>query len=165
MDIRIDKINYYLNIAEAVVKRSTCLRKQVGCVIVNRDEILSTGYNGAPRGRKNCIDLGYCCKKKFFPDVRHAGYDACRSVHAEQNALISAKRQDMIGATLYLVMYNQNTKEYEKDANCCQMCRKMIINAGIKNIIVRQKDEEHYKIIDIQEWIKNDDLLDGKITF
>lgn len=165
MDIRIDKINYYLNIAEAVAKRSTCLRKQVGCVIVNRDEILSTGYNGAPRGRKNCIDLGYCCKKKFFPDVRHAGYDACRSVHAEQNALISAKRQDMIGATLYLVMYNQNTKEYEKDANCCQMCRKMIINAGIKNIIVRQKDEEHYKIIDIQEWIKNDDLLDGKITF
>ena len=106
MEKRIDKDNYYLNIAETVAERSTCLRKKVGCVIVNHDEIISTGYNGAPRGRKNCIDIGFCTKKKLFPDVRHGGYDACRSVHAEQNALISARRNDMIGATLYLVLYN-----------------------------------------------------------
>ena len=162
---RIDKINYYLNIAETVAERSTCLRKHVGCVIVNNDEIISTGYNGAPRGRINCIDLGYCSKKKFFPELRHAGYDACRSVHAEQNALISASRKDMLGATLYLVLYNSETNEYEIGANSCQMCRKLIINAGIKKVIVREKNKQEYKIIDIQEWIANDDLLEGKITY
>mgnify|MGYP001625652049 FL=1 len=165
MDIRIDKINYYLDIAEAVSQRSTCLRKHIGCVIVNHDEIISTGYNGAPRGRKNCIDLGYCCKKKFFPDLRHAGYDACRSVHAEQNALISARRQDMIGGTLYLTVFNPNKNEYESDANCCQMCRKMIINAGIEKVIVRQKNKNEYIVINVQDWIDNDDLLEGKITY
>ena len=162
---RIDKINYYLNIAETVAERSTCLRKHVGCVIVNNDEIISTGYNGAPRGRINCIDLGYCSKKKFFPELRHAGYDACRSVHAEQNALISASRKDMLGATLYLVLYNSETNEYEIGANSCQMCRKLIINAGIKKVIVREKNKQEYKIIDIQEWIANDDLLEGKIIY
>ena len=165
MNERIDKINYYLDIAEAVSKRSTCLRKQTGCVIVNHDEIISTGYSGAPRGRKNCIDLGYCCKKKFFPDIRHAGYDACRSVHAEQNALISARRQDMIGGTLYLVMYNSNTGNYEIGANCCQLCRMLIINAVIKNVIIRKESRNEYEIIDVDNWVEHDDLLDGKITF
>lgn len=165
MKQRIDKINYYLNIAKTVAERSTCLRKNVGCVIVNNDEIISTGYNGAPRGRKNCIDLGYCCKKKFFPDVRHGGYDACRSVHAEQNALISARRQDMIGATLYLVLYNPDTEEYEPGANSCQMCRKLIINSGIEKVIVRENNDEGYRIINVQEWIDTDDLLEGKLTY
>ena len=96
METRIDKTNYYLNIAKSVADRSTCLRKKSGAVIVNNDEIISTGYSGAPRGRENCSDLGYCCKKKHFPDVRHAGYDACRSVHAEQNALISGARKDIL---------------------------------------------------------------------
>ena len=90
MEKRIDKINYYLNIAETVAQRSTCLRKKSGAVIVNNDEIVSTGYSGAPRGRENCMDLGFCSKKKFFPNVRHAGYDACRSVHAEMNAIREA---------------------------------------------------------------------------
>ena len=162
---RIDKVNYYLNIAETVAERSTCLRKHVGCVIVNNDEIIATGYNGAPRGRKNCIDLGYCSKKKFFPELRHAGYDACRSVHAEKNALLSASRKDMLGATLYLVLCNSETNEYEMGANSCQMCRKLIINAGIKKVIVRDKNKKGYKIIDVQEWVENDDLLEGKITY
>ncbi len=162
---RIDKVNYYLNIAKTVAERSTCLRKKVGCVIVNNDEIISTGYNGAPRGRKNCTDLGFCCKKKFFPELRHGGYDACRSVHAEQNALISARRQDMLGATLYLVLYNPETGEYEMGASSCQMCRKMIINSGIERVIVRDNNEEGYKIIDVQEWVENDELLEGKITY
>lgn len=162
---RIDKINYYLDIAKAVAGRSTCLRKKSGAVIVNHDEIVSTGYSGAPRGRDNCIDLGYCCKKKYFPDVRHAGYDACRSVHAEQNALISASRKDMIGGTLYLVQYRTDTGKYEENAGCCQMCRKMIINAGIEKVIVRGNDDNDYKVIDVTEWINNDELLEGKITY
>lgn len=162
---RIDKINYYLNIAKTVAQRSTCLRKYVGCVIVNNDEIISTGYNGAPRGRKNCNELGFCSKKKYFPNLRHAGYDACRSVHAEQNALISARRKDMIGATLYLVLYNPETGEYEDGASSCQMCRKLIINAGINKVIVRDNSKIGYTIIPVQEWIENDDLLDGKITY
>lgn len=162
---RIDKVNYYLNIAKTVAERSTCLRKKVGCVIVNNDEIISTGYNGAPRGRKNCTDIGFCCKKKFFPDIRHGGYDACRSVHAEQNALISARRQDMLGATLYLVIYNPETGEYETGASSCQMCRKLIINSGIERVIVRENNTEGYNIIDVQEWVENDELLEGKLTY
>ena len=140
MNARIDKNNYYLDIAKSVAERSTCLRKKVGCVIVNNDEIISTGYNGAPRGRKNCIDLGYCVKKKCFPDVRHGGYDACRSVHAEQNAIISASRKDMIGGTLYLSLFKVENGEYDPGANSCQMCRKMIINSGIKKVIVRTSE-------------------------
>ena len=143
MNARIDKNNYYLDIAKSVAERSTCLRKKVGCVIVNNDEIISTGYNGAPRGRKNCIDLGYCVKKKCFPDIRHGGYDACRSVHAEQNAIISASRKDMIGGTLYLSLFKVENGEYDPGANSCQMCRKMIINSGIKKVIVRTSETEY----------------------
>lgn len=164
MEQRIDKTNYYLNIAKAVADRSTCLRKKSGAVIVSKDEIISTGYSGAPRGRENCIDLGYCCKKKYFPDVRHAGYDACRSVHAEQNALISASRKNMLGATLYLVQYRTDTGNYEENAGCCQMCRKMIINSGIEQVVVRINDTQYQKI-NVNEWIQNDDLLEGKITY
>lgn len=165
MKQRIDKINYYLNIAETVAQRSTCLRKKSGTVIVNKDEIISTGYSGAPRGRENCIDLGFCSKKKFFPDVRHAGYDACRSVHAEMNAIISSSRKDMMGGTLYLVQYRTDSGEYEENPGCCQMCRKLIINSGIQRVIVRDTSDIGYKIIEVDEWIKNDDLLNGKITY
>lgn len=164
MQDRIDKVNYYLDIAKAVANRSTCIRKKSGAVIVNNDEIIATGYSGAPRGRENCIDLGFCSKKKYFPDVRHAGYDACRSVHAEQNALISGARKDMIGGSLYLVQFRTDSGEYEKEAGCCQMCRKMIINSGIKKVYVRI-DDTKYQEIDIKEWIENDDLLRGKITY
>lgn len=162
---RVDKINYYLDIAEAVSERGTCLRKNFGCIIVKNDEIISTGYTGAPRGRVNCIDLGYCTKKEKFPDVHHGGYDACRSVHAEQNAMLSASRKDMLGATMYLVGKRVDTKEYEPGANSCQMCRKMIINAGIKELIVRGNSKEEYLIVDVEDWIKNDDLLEGKNTY
>ena len=164
MENRIDKINYYLNIAKAVADRSTCLRKK-GCVIVKNDEIVSTGYNGTPRGRVNCIDLGYCTKKKLLPEIRHGGYDACRSVHAEQNAIISASRKDMLGGTLYLVLYRPETGEYDTAANSCQMCRKLIINAGIETVIVRGKTENEYTKVDVKDWIENDDLLQGKMTY
>ena len=161
---RIDKTNYYLNIAKSVADRSKRKKKKAGAVIVNNDEIISTGYNGAPRGRVNCIDLGYCVKKKIFPDVRHGGYDACRSVHAEQNAIISASRKDMLGGTLYLVLYNPETGEYDPGSSSCQLCRKMIINSGIEKVVVRTSDNE-YQEIDVDDWIKNDDLLNGKITY
>lgn len=93
---RIDKENYYLDIAETVASRATCLRKKYGSVIVNHDQIIATGYCGAPRGRANCSDLGYCMKKKILPNTHHGGYDACRSVHSEQNAIISSSRQEML---------------------------------------------------------------------
>ena len=161
---RTSKINYYLDIAEAVSERSTCLRKKWGCIIVKNDEIIATGYNGAPRGRINCNELGYCTKKKILPDERHGGYDACRSVHAEQNAMLSAQRKDMIDSSLFLVGIRFDTNNYEEGASPCQMCRKLIINSGIKEVYVRINKEE-FKKIEVQNWIENDDLLDGKITY
>lgn len=161
---RIDKINYYLDIAETISERGTCLRKNYGAIIVKNDEIISTGYTGAPRGRANCIDLGYCTKKKMFPNVRHGGYDACRSVHAEQNAMLSSSRKDMINSDLYLVGIRKDILKYEEGASPCQMCRKLIINAGIKRVFVRINKEEYIKI-DVDEWIRDDDLLKGKITY
>lgn len=164
MPNRIDKTNYYLDIAETVAERGTCLRKDYGCIIVKNDEIISTGYSGAPRGRENCIDLGFCMKKKIYPDVHHGGYDACRAVHAEQNAIISAARKDMIGATMYLVGRRKDNDVYEEGAMSCQMCRKLIINAGIKEVIVRVTKKK-YKVVNIEEWIKNDQLLQGITTY
>ena len=162
---RIDKINYYLDIAETVASRGTCIRKKWGSVIVNHDQIISTGYVGAPRGRQNCCDLGYCMKKKIFPERRHSGYDACRSVHAEQNAIISASRQEMLGGDMFLVGYKDNKNhEYEKGASPCLMCRKMIINAGIERVYVRENKKE-YKIFDVQDWIDNDELLNGQLEY
>ena len=128
-------------------------------------KLLLHGYSGAPRGRENCVDLGFCSKKKFFPNVRHAGYDACRSVHAEMNAIISCSRKNMIGATLYLVQYRTETGALEENPGCCQMCRKLIINSGIETVIVRDNSEKGYQEIKVQEWIDHDDLLEGKITY
>lgn len=122
------------------------------------------GYTGAPRSRKNCLDLGFCVKKKLYPDIRHGGYDACRSVHAEQNAMLSAARKDMIGATMYLVGIRKDTNAYEEGAKPCQMCRKLIINSGIEKVYVRI-NKNHYEEIMVQTWIENDDLLNGIITY
>lgn len=164
MSDRIDKQNYYLDIAETVASRATCLRKKYGSVIVNHDQIISTGYCGAPRGRVNCCDLGYCVKKKLLPEERHGGYDACRSVHSEQNAIISAAREEMLGGTLYLVGYRTENHDYEEGAAPCLMCRKMIINAGIENVIVR-KNKQEYTVYNVNEWIQNDEYLEGKTTY
>ena len=164
---RRDKVNYYLDIAETVATRATCLRKQWGAVIVNNDQIISTGYNGAPRGRKNCSDLGFCTKKQAYPETRHSGYDACRAVHAEQNAIISASRTEMLNGVLYLVGYKineNNEKIYEEDASPCLLCRKMIINAGIKTVFVRINNEKYLKI-EVEEWIKDDEFLRGQFQY
>ena len=160
---RIDKINYYLDIAEATLKRSTCLRRCFGAVIVNNDEIISTGYNGSPRGRKNCTDLGYCMREKLnIP--RGERYELCRSVHAEENAIISAARKDMIGASLYLVGKNYNDGSYVEKARPCSMCKKTIINSGIEKIYIRD-NEKDYTVIDVNEFIENDDSLEGKLGY
>ena len=158
MEKRIDKINYYLNIAKSVAERSTCLRKKAGCVIVNHDEIIATGYNGAPRGRKNCLDLGYCTRKQKT-DLSGAGFELCRSVHSEQNAIISANRRDMIGATLYLVGINKRNGAYIHDNYPCTLCKRMIINAGIEKVVMRDTKTE-YRIDFVKDWIEKDDTLD-----
>ncbi len=161
---RIDKINYYLDIAETVASRATCLRKKYGTVIVKNDEIIATGYCGAPRGRKNCCDIGYCTKKKLLPEAHHGGYDACRAVHSEQNAIISASRQEMLGSNLYLVGYRTENHEYEEGAAPCLMCRKMIINAGIEKVFVRV-NKEKYITFNVNELIANDEFLNNQLEY
>jgi len=160
---RIDKTNYYLNMAEATLERGTCLRRSFGAVLVKNDEIIATGYNGAPRGRKNCSDLGYCLREKLEVP-RGERYELCRSVHAEQNVIISAERNDMIGSTLYLVGKNLSDGEYVANARPCALCKRMIINAGIKDIVIRNTKTE-YEIIDANEFIVNDETLEGKTGY
>lgn len=155
---RLCKNNYYLGIAETVAINSTCLRRAFGAVIVKNDEILSTGYNGAPRGRKNCTDLCFCMREKLnIP--RGQRYELCRSVHAESNAIISASRQEMLGATLYLTGIEVETGEYVKNSCCCAMCKRLVINSGIKEVVIRD-DKENFRVIDVQEWIDNDESLE-----
>ena len=160
---RRDKINYYLDLADVVSKRGTCLRRLYGAVIVKNDEVISTGYVGAPRGRKNCSDLGVCVRQKMnIP--RGERYELCRSVHAEANAIISAEREKMIGACLYLSGKETGTGEYVKRCNCCSMCKRLVINAGISTVYVRD-DEEHYREIRVQDWIEKDESLEGTFGY
>ena len=155
---RISKENYYLDIAETVLERATCLRRVYGAIIVKNDEIISTGYNGAPRGRRNCSDLGYCMRENLhIPSGER--YELCRSVHAEANAIISAARRDMVGATLYLVGRNAQTKELLNDATSCSMCRRTVINAGIARVVIRRTPTE-FEVVDVQDWVAQDDLPD-----
>ncbi len=157
---RRDKFNYYLDIAQTVAERGTCIRRNYGAIIVHNDEIISTGYVGAPRGRKNCSDLGYCIRQQLnIP--RGERYEMCRSVHAEANAIISAPRRDMIGATLYLVGLEADTGGIVANSCCCSMCKRMVINSGIKEVVIRDTNDE-YRRIEVDEWIENDESLEGK---
>ena len=155
---RIDKENYYLDIAQAALARSTCLRRKYGAIIVQNDEIISTGYNGAPRGRKNCADLGYCTREAMkIPSGER--YELCRSVHAEANAIISAARSETLGATLYMVCKDPKTGELIPGSTSCSMCRRLIINAGITRLVIRDTPTE-YRVVDVQkEWVEEDDSL------
>lgn len=163
MNERRDKINYYLDIAETVCERATCLRKKFGVVIVKNDEIIATGYNGAPRGRENCIDLKFCQREKLnIP--RGQRYKLCRSVHAEANAIISAPRERMIKADMYMVGLNSNNNSYVTKACSCSMCKRLIINAGIEKLIVRD-DKDNYSIFNISDFIKVDDSLSNEFGY
>jgi dCMP deaminase len=156
--MRRDKTNYYLDIAEVVIERGTCLRRNFGAIIVKHDEIVSTGYTGSPRGRSNCMDLGEC-KRQRLNIPRGQRYEMCRSVHAEANAIISAARSEMIGAVLYLVG-KEADGSYVRDADSCAMCKRLVINAGIDHIVVRE-DSHSYKRIEVTQWIEDDDIGDG----
>ncbi len=154
---RISKENYYLDIAETVLERATCLRRVYGAIIVKNDEIISTGYNGAPRGRKNCVDMGYCTREALKVP-RGERYELCRSVHAEANAIISASRRDMVGGTIYLVGRDAQTGALLNDATSCSMCRRLVINAGLDRIVIRKTPTE-FEVVNVREWIDNDDSL------
>jgi dCMP deaminase len=154
---RKDKENYYLDIADTVLERSTCMRRHYGAIIVLHDEIIATGYNGAPRGRQNCMDIEYCMRDAMgIPSGER--YELCRSVHAEANAIISAARKDCIGATLYLAGRNAKTGEILSDTTPCAMCRRLIINAGITRIICRVGDGD-YTETNVRDWVYDDDSL------
>ena len=154
---RISKENYYLDIAQTVLERATCLRRVYGAIIVNNDEIISTGYNGAPRGRANCVDMGYCSREAMNVP-RGERYELCRSVHAEANAIISASRRDMVGGTIYLVGRNAATGELLPDATSCLMCRRMVINAGLERVVIRRTKTE-FEVVPVETWIAEDDLM------
>ena len=160
---RVSKENYYLDIAQTVSERSTCLRRRFGAIIVKHDSIISTGYNGAPRGRKNCDDLGYCFREKMgIP--RGERYEMCRSVHAEANAIIAAPREQMLGSTLYMVCTSPEDGAVMAGTSSCMMCKKLAINAGIERIVVRD-DAENFRIINVSDWIEDDDSLAGKFGY
>lgn len=157
---RRDKINYYLDIADAVSRRSTCIRRTYGAIIVLNDEIVSTGYNGAPRGRRNCVDLDHCTREEMkIPSGER--YELCRSVHAEANAIISAARSEVLGGTLYLVGRLSKTGEILPDTTPCSMCRRFIINAGITQVICRiGEGPGDYTVTNVRDWVFNDDSMD-----
>lgn len=156
--MRPSKDKYYLNIAKDVAKRSSCLKSCYGAVIVKNDEIVSTGYNGAPRGRKNCTECGYCIRKDLnIPSG--CRYEICRSVHAEANAIISASRNDMIDGTLYLSGFKYYDGSLIQDIDCCAMCKRLIINSGIKKVVF---DGDPIRTVDVNAWVLIDDTLPVK---
>jgi dCMP deaminase len=161
---RRDKVNYYLDLAEVVSQRGTCLRKQYGAVIVKNDEVVATGYVGAPRSRTNCIDLGYCIREQLNVP-RGERYELCRSVHAEANAIISASRERMLGSAIYLTGIDlKDNGNYVKNANPCSMCKRMIINAGIETVYIRD-DKDNYRVIKVQVYIDDDESLRGQMGY
>lgn len=154
--MRPTKLEYYLNIASQVAERGTCLRRKFGAVIVKDDQIISTGYVGAPRGTINCCDRGICPREeaKIPPGER---YELCRSVHAEANAIIHADRLEMLGSTLYLACIDAKTNEFTPNTRPCRMCTRFIINAGIENVVVREKPGSH-TLYQVSEWIREENL-------
>ncbi len=160
---RVSKNNYYLDIAETVSERSTCLRKRYGAIIVKNDVIISTGYNGAPRGRKNCNDIGSCIRESMkIP--RGERYELCRAVHSEANAIISASRENMLGSSLYMCCTDPKTGEIVSGTNSCMMCKRLIINAGIEKVYIRDTKDE-YREIETTSWIDDDDSLSGVLGY
>ena len=157
MERRTGKENYYLDIADTVSERATCLRRRYGAIIVRNDEIIATGYNGAPRGRRNCTDVN-CCAREEMKIPSGERYELCRSVHAEANAIISAPRRDMIDAVLYLSGRAAASGDLLSDTTPCSMCRRMIINAGIERVVCRTGPDS-FTSTPVRDWIFNDESL------
>jgi dCMP deaminase len=151
---RPNKSEYYLDIAKSVARRSTCIRRRFGAVIVKNDQIISTGYNGSPRKTVNCIDVGVCARKNLnIPPGQN--YELCRAVHAEMNAVIHASRLDMVGADLYLAGFDAETGAEVVNPEPCLLCRRVIINAGIVRVVL-PGDSERFRYIDVDEWVNQD---------
>jgi dCMP deaminase len=152
---RPNKIEYYLGIAKAVSTRGTCLRRRFGAIVVKDDRVVSSGYVGAPRGRMNCCDRGTCFRmENNIPSGQR--YELCRSVHAEMNAIINASKEELEGGVMYLVGVEPDGS-YTPNADCCSMCKRVIINAGIRYVVIATDNGP--KTIPVQEWIDNDDSL------
>lgn len=152
---RVSKIDTYLNCAEVFAYRSTCIKRKYGAVIVKDDVVISTGYNGAPRGFANCCDLGKC--PRIERDMHQGdGYGICRAVHAEANALLNCSRQQTIGADLYLTGVNPKDNSIHK-AKPCPLCARTIIQAGINNVYLRVGDgPDNYEVVAAKdlEWVQ-----------
>ena len=154
---------YFIELTNVVAKRSNCESRKVGAIITVDNQIIATGYNGAPKGLHHCIDAGGCLRKKNNIESG-TRQEVCRAVHAEQNAIISAARNKMIGSTLYLVGKDYNTGKYVENARPCALCKRMIINAGIEKVLVRDSKKK-YTTIDVQEFIDNDYSLNGTLGY
>lgn len=164
---RISKENYYMNIAREVASRATCFRMHHGAIIVKDDQIIATGYNGAPRKTKDCLERDNCLRNELGI-LSGQRYEICRSVHSEQNAIINAARAgvSLLGGTIYLYSVRINEKGDESiiDALPCFICKKMIINSGVEFLIACRKNGKlkKYAIKDwVSDWSKKD-LIDDK---
>ena len=163
MDNRPSWDEYFMDFAELTAKRSTCLRRQVGAVIVQDKHIIATGYNGAPRGRANCSALGTCMRDELgIP--RGERYEMCRAIHAEQNAIIIASRDQMMGATMYVVGEDSKTGELINDICSCMMCKRAIINSGIEKVVFRTTPTKYYEV-KVRDWVINDDSMSGNFGY
>ena len=161
--MRRDKVNYYLDLAEIVSQRGTNIANRYHLIIFYDNSTVAASKAGSPRGRKNCTDLGFCIRQKLqIP--RGERYELCRSVHAEANAIISASRDQMIGSSLYLTGVEADTGEYVKNSNSCSMCKRMIINAGIETVYVRD-DKDNYRVVKVADWIEKDESLEGTFGY
>jgi len=152
---RVSKIDTYLNCAEVFAYRSTCLKRKYGAVIVKDDVVVSTGYNGSPRGFDNCCDLGVC--PRMDRNMHQGeGYGMCRAIHAEENALLNCSRQQTMDADLYLVSVNPKDNSIH-EAKPCPLCARSIIQAGIRNVYLRQGEgADNYIVVPAKElaWVQ-----------
>jgi len=151
---RVSKHEYYLGIAREVSRRSTCFRRSIGALIIRDDQIISTGYVGAPRKTKDSFEHGNCLRDKL--KVPHGQrYELCRSVHAEQNAIINAARAgvSLLGGDIYIHGSAQGS-DLPIDAFPCFICKKMIINAGLEQVICSTADGG-MKIFCVEDWIRD----------
>lgn len=151
---RIDKTRYYLEIAKAIAKRSPCTRRKVGAIIVKNDVIVSTGYNGPPRGSVNCDEVG--CLKDLTKAPHGTAWEVCPAVHAEENAVINAARQgsSVVNGTMYIAGEYQ-VKSSVEASEPCQRCKRLIINSGIDRVIILKSDGgiKEYRV---RDWIRED---------
>ena len=164
---RVSKDRYYLGIAGEVARRSTCFRRSIGAIIVRDDQIISTGYVGAPRKTRDSLDHGFCLRDRLA--IPHGErYELCRSVHAEQNAIINAARAgvSLLGGDMYIYGIAPDSGQ-PIDAFPCFICKKMIINAGLRRVVC-STESGGINIFSIEDWIKDwqaSDILDDTVQY